>query len=289
MGQLGIRLSERMAGWIQFLPDANVQGTQIEFDAQYPFDFTIHAFTQKLFQYPVCLEFNGIAKFPGLPFKDDTTFDERQVPISGTMTISHRGVVYQILCEKSPWGAWKIEGAKSYLWWPFSWKRFRHSLVWLPCGMKQNDKTIAKCELEYLPPLWQFPFGLRLKDSTWRHRPHGFLSMRFYELARHLYPDIEQLGTEKELVAAIEAQLAPTPYFVYLLLCWAMYFIRMLSWLFFFNSLSRLNKAEGEELLQKVRKNSVVKLALLPLMTTILYPIFGQRRYLKQKGQNIVE
>ncbi|HAZ12279.1 MAG: hypothetical protein A2X86_03490 [Bdellovibrionales bacterium GWA2_49_15] len=288
MGQLGIRLSERMAGWVQF-STPGIAGTQIEADAQYPFDFTIHAFTTKFFQYPFCLGFQGHANFPGLPLKEEATFLDRQVPIYGTMCISHRGVAYQIFSPKSPWGEWKIEGAKSYLWWPFSWKRLRHSLVWLPAEMQQDGKVIGKCELEYQPPLWQFPFGLRIKDSTWAHRPHGFLSARFYELGRHLYPDIKQLGTEEELIRSIEAQLAPTPYFIYLLLCWAMYFIRMLSWVFFFNSLSRLSPTEGEELLQKIRKNSVIKLALLPLLTTILYPLFDQKAYLKAKGQNIVE
>ncbi|MBI2520648.1 MAG: GMC family oxidoreductase [Bdellovibrio sp.] len=293
MGQLGIRLSERMAGWVQFnstvLQNGQMQGAMMEVEAQYPFDFTIHAFSTKFLQYPFCLEFKGQANFPGLPLRDNATFLDRQVPIYGTMSISHRGVAYQIFSQNSPWGQWKIEGAKTYLWWPFSWKRLRHSLVWLPAEMKQDDKVIGKCELEYLPPLWQFPFGIRIKDSQWAHRPHGFLSHRFYELARHLYPDIKQLGTEEELIRSIEAQLAPTPYFVYLLLCWAMYFIRMLSWIFFFNSLSRLTNVEGEELLQKIRKNSVIKLALLPLLTTILYPLFEQKTFLKAKGQNIVE
>ncbi len=288
MRRLGLRISERMAGWIQFFPEDGLLGTQIQYQNKYPFDFTIHAYTTKFFQYPFLLKFKGVAKFPGLPLKEETSFDQRSVPIHGSMEISLKGVAYKIYADQSLFGSWSLVGKKVYKYFPFSYQTFRHSLIFLAADIKHENKTIAKSETKYLLPLWHFPFGLRLTFEAWGHRPQGYLASRLYQIALFLFPDHKELGAKDQLIKSIEGQLAFGPYFVYMLLYWDVNFIRLLSRLIFFKSLGKLTPAEGQRLLEVIKGNALLKLIFMPLTVTILYPLFAQPKYLEQKGQNII-
>lgn len=268
--KLGLRLSERMAGWIQFLKQ----------EERIPFDFKIHGFTRVLWRYPFFFEFKGVSRI-GLgtdPF-----------PIYGQFKISHRGVQYQISAPESHQGPFEIRANKTYQWWSFRWRVFRDSLVSLRGDVKNlSQETIANFELKYLLPLWFFPFGLRLTRASWAYRPRGSLAMRFYSLARFVFPGIDSLGDEKTLTESIEKQLNLIPRMGSFLLHLSMLLIRMLAWILFIKPVARLSARQGERLLRSVRRNSILKLMFMPLLVAILYPLFGQKKFLKRMGQNII-
>jgi|GEM_PF-467044 len=290
--KVGLRLSERMAGWVQFLKTEEManfyQKSTIEFDAQYPFAFSIDAFTTKLFSYPFTLFFHGTAEFPGLPAGDDVTFDERLVPITGTMSISLKGVAYEMRGNNALLGEWTMTGSKRYRWWPFSLATFKHSLIWLPATLKKNGRDIAVSETLFLPPLWQFPFGLSFAVSDCAHRPHYNQATTLYHLGTHLFPKHQELGDRETLVKSIERQLAGAPWFARYALKFSACFINCLAWLCCFSSLSGMTPKQGQKLLDFIQRRSWLKVSLLPTFVTILYPIFEQKDYLRAKGQNII-
>lgn len=293
--KIGLRISERMAGHISFSKD---YCEKVKANVFYPFAFKINAFTLKPLNYPCALVFEGVCDLVGFPLLSKQKLEERRPFVSGSMKISLAGVAYDFICQLPGIGKVRIVGKKSYAWkqgGPFNWPTFRDSLITLPLSVYllseiegEKEQQIGQGEMRYLNPLWQFAFGLRLCQAQYAYRPRGKLAQKLVKVGCAFVPSSSRKFDLKVVAQGIEEQLNCSPYVVYQTIKLNYILLNIISFLLFFNSFLTLSLGKQEKLLRFIRRKSFLKFCLLPLFVSVLNSMFSDRKFLKEKGQNIV-
>lgn len=289
----GLRISERMAGHFSFYKN---HSEIIEAEVSYPFSFDINAFTLKPFSHPCPLIFEGNCDLVGFPLLPIQKLEERRPKACGSMTISFWGVAYDFSCDLPGIGKVQIRGKKVYAWkkgGPLNWKVFRASLVTLPISIYQLQKDgaeekIGDGEMSYLNPLWQFGFGLRICSKKYSFRPRGKLAERLLRVGTTLVPISSQKFDLKVVGKGIEEQLNCSPYIIYKTIKLNYIILNIISLLFYFKTFLSLDLVKQEKLLNFIRGNALLTFSLLPMFISILNSMFCDRKFLAEKGQNII-
>lgn len=283
----GVAIQERMAGWILLdeIPSPADGPRQPEVGVRYPFEFVISAFCNS-FIYPFPFRFNGTARFLGFPLSAERPLADEEVPIRGTMTISHQGVAYDYQGEGGPLGSFSMSGAKRYKY-VFSWSRIRASLVTLPLEITWQGRKIGRGELRYLPPLYHFPFGVRLRRGNGSFDSTEHLSGRLMALGRALLSNYDELPDRPQARRQVQDLLGQSPIWIRLLLSMTLSITEFVIALRFFTRLSNLGEQSREKFSRFLMRSRLPHLALMPAINLVFGSLFGTRAYRQLKGQHI--
>lgn len=282
---IGLRISERMAGWICFdtLPPHD---THIETHTSYPFEVVIHAFASRFASFPINLVFKGQSYFPGLPLASHLQETKTHPFISGTMKINPlQGVSYTFNLEIKGLGRIEIDGAKSYNFATLSWKEFRNSLITLPLIVKHEGQVIGKAKISYLEPLWHFPLGLALTHSEWAHQPNLKLALKISSYATLFSPNAYEYATPQEMTEKIDMQISGTQIWTLMIIRFSLFLIELLIFIRFFKTIKTLSLKQKEFLSHLLSQNSFLHCLSLPLMAPLGAAIYSSPRYLSKKNQ----
>lgn len=274
MSDHGIRIKERMAGWIRLN----------ELATSYPFEINICAFGNEI-KYPIPFHFEGAAYLPGFPLPLNNTEKALRPFISGEMKISHNGVEYDFPIVLPGVGEVRIQGQKKYHY-TLNWKIFRESLIKLPFNVYKNDQIIGNGVMFYLPPLYHFIFGVNFASSYTAFEPRR----RFYESLMLLIPVISPVQAYKidlaESFVLIRKQLHSMSTFLFFILYMNLFFLKLFSLMRFFKTIKNLNDKEHEAFAQLLSKNSYLHCFSLPLRTIVVTSVYATRSFLNITDQN---
>lgn len=139
----GIEISETMSGWISFHDD----------DLRRHFEFSIKAFTPRLFSLMAPRQFTGAAKIAGY---------DGEIPVKGTLVIRPTGPSYDLLFDLPGKGALRVAGNKTY-----DLRKLTESLTTCPLLVYKEGAVCGQAEVAYRDSLWSFPFkAIRLGRAT---------------------------------------------------------------------------------------------------------------------------
>ena len=284
----GIRLQERMAGWIQFnLLEGDFNGPTIpEINIKYPFEININSYCNKL-NYPIPCTFTGFALLPGFPQPLNFPNKLRKPKTFGKMSLSHKGVNYDINCNIPQIGKVFIVGSKIYANGTISWNKYRNSLITLPIEIFKDDKKIGFGQLKYLKPLWQFPFGLSWAQDFNAFQPRLRFCRDLMDLASILYPELNKLSNKDEIFERITKQVNDLPWILYRLTHLSHFIVKVITFLYFFRTLKKLNKTQRERFATLITKIRLFHLALISQINISFGSIFGSKEFMKKSDQNI--
>lgn len=179
---LGVYFSERMAGFIQYLPDQVLR----------PFEINIEVSSPKIFKWYHPRSISGTSIF------DARSSDS--APVTGTLIIRLSGIQYDFTVDHPTFGKIQFTGKKTY---GFSIRSF----IELPYEAMRDGAPFARGTLWYLNPIWEFPFSVRFFKRGLPSEKLKRLANRMAALTPRFAPGHESQRTSEELRQGILAQL----------------------------------------------------------------------------------
>ncbi len=284
---LGVRLAERMAGWITFEESFDqLSEHPVEIGLEYPFEINLNAFTSRFLCFPWRLPFRGYAKFPGLPLHNSLPESATRPSINGELEINPlKGVAYDWILEIERVGQLRFKGAKRYAFFTLSWKKFRSSLVTLPFEvLDRNHRRIGRGQLAYLKKLWEFPGGLSLTRSKWAYHPRRKLAIRIARFSPVISPT--RSYDHEKLLSSIERLLGDMPplFLWFTQIC--IFILTLFSLFRWGRTPSKLIPTQLESLSRLMATHSLLYFLGLPITTALAAALYSDDSFLEENRQH---
>lgn len=276
----GVRIQERMAGWIRFT-DSSVG--PVPTDSR-PFEININTFCDQL-TYPFNFRFKGHAVLPGFPLPHECTSEAASPPIEGTMRLSHKGVAYDFTLVLPQTGKIRIVGEKTYRYVlnPFT---IRDSLITLPYKVYKDDRVVGEGQMLYLPPLYHFPLGVSWTSSYTAFEPRLKFSESLRDLAPVIIPDYHEQVSDEEFLNLIRQQVNHLSWWVFTAIKLSYCFVKMMAFFMFLTRLSELNDEQREKFSQLLGKYRLLWVNTFPLNMLVLNAVYCSTKFLNKVGQH---
>lgn len=277
----GVRIQERMAGWIRFTDSSF---GPVPSDSR-PFEININAFCDHI-TYPFNFRFKGYASLPGFPLPYECTADAATPPIEGTMRLSHKGVAYDFTLVLPQTGKIRIAGEKTYRY-TLNPLTVRDSLITLPYKVYQNEKAVGEGQMLYLPPLYHFPFGVRWTSSYTAFEPRLKFSESIKDLAQVIVPNYQDQVSNEEFLQLIRQQVNHLSWWIFTAIRLSYCLVKLMSLMLFFTRLAKLNERQREKFALLLSKNRLLWVNTFPLNMLVLNAVYCSNRFLSKAGQHM--
>ena len=276
---IGIRFTERMAGWIS-----------IDSAAKKPFEINLHVFSPWILRWTRPRAIRGYALFLGTHptlLSPDPWLGPK---VSGTLTTTLRGVAYDFEFKLSEIGKVKAVGEKRYRWTLLHPRSFFDSLVQLPLELYQDGKNIGNAHLTYPDPIWRFALGIRFVSERFAFDRTLSLAERLLALTPVFVPNHRRYLPQADDRGAIERlslQLGGASKLVELAICMGVLAIKLVSWLRFGRNVHKLSSQQCQKYSNLLSRNKLLNLLTTPVTAFLLSALFSDPGYLEAQGQNI--
>ncbi|MGK5082848.1 GMC family oxidoreductase [Bdellovibrionota bacterium FG-1] len=276
---VGLRFSERMAGWITLEGHPNFPG--FETGVKYPFEINLGVFSSKIFRLSPPRDLTGYALFPG------SDLSPSNPEVTGQLTIRPTGITYEFKIDLGEEKYLSFQGKKTYAHPLKGWNRFRNSLTILPLIVSHEGRQIGTAELVYRKPLWHFPLGIRLSKNRGERLKRQDLAARVLIMTRVFVTRSETLIEPQELQHRLQMDLEQIPVWAEWLTRSTLFWIQVLSLLLFRRTVGRLDGEQSQRFSRLFMRNSTLRILALSVSVPLLSAAYSSPKYVAKKGQNV--